>query len=110
MIYPMPSSWSFLEIVGALTVALFAYTLYKQHYAAPVSVASPLPPLPPVRAPAAVPQLAAEVPVHIKRSLPPSTPLAIQQQPSTFGDMFQQIGKDVMNTLFKTTSLIAPGR
>lgn len=122
MSMPMQQQWSLLEMVGALTLAVAAYYMYMRYKrgdpilptllsAVQADASAKLPALSYVRAPAAAPdaKAAANIPVHLRRSLPPSTPLAIQQQPSSFGNMFEQISADVMSTLF-SSPVMAGGR
>lgn len=116
MPYPMmPSpSWSLLEIVGVIAVMFVAWIIYRRHQLMnagfPLSGSSSSPPLGMVRAPPLERPPTRDIPPQIKRSLPPTVPLAITQQPSRYGDMFVKWSDDLIKTIFQTDSPRVQGR
>jgi hypothetical protein len=118
LMMPTPS-WSLLEIVGALAVMLIAWLVYRRQQlmsegllSSSSLITSPLSsvPLSAVRAPPLDRPGVPEVPPQIKRSLPPTIPLAITQQPSRYGDMFVKWSDDLIKTLFQTDPPRVQGR
>jgi len=118
--YPMPypmmpsSNWSLLEIVGVIAVMFVAWIIYRRyqliHMGGVPSPGSLSSPLGMVRAPPLERPPTQDIPPQIKRSLPPTVPLAITQQPSRYGDMFVKWSDDLIKTLFQTDPPRVQGR
>lgn len=114
--YVMPSTgWSLFEIIGALTCMVLLFLFYRYHVTSTihgVTTVSSLPesfPLSNRSDPTTAPPTTLVPPV-VKRSLPPSVPLAITQQPAQYVDRFVSWSKDFIQSLFQNDPPNIQGR